>query len=132
MSKQQWVAIIDDDDSLRTSLVRIVEFSGFRARGFSSAEEFLCRPAGPEPTCIVLDIHLGAGLNGFALQERLQADGRAPPIIFMSGEAEPLPGLAADFLRKPFAADELIVRVRRHVLGELGATPPRSDIAEGS
>jgi FixJ family two-component response regulator len=132
MSKQQWVAIIDDDDSFRTSLVRIVELSGIHARGFSSAEEYLSRPADTEPTCIVLDIHLGAGLNGFALQERLESEGRARPIIFMSGEAAPLPGLAADFLRKPFAADELIVRVRRHLLGELGATPPQSDIAEGS
>ena len=128
MSEQQWVAIIEDDESLRASIARVLRVVGIPARDFGSAEEFLSRAAGDGPTCIVLDIHLGAGLNGFELRERLESDGELPPIIFMTGHAELLAqtsrdgGAGADFLRKPFDTDELIARVRRHLPRELGAT----------
>jgi FixJ family two-component response regulator len=132
MSEQQWVAIIDDDESLRTSIVRVLRSAGIQASDFDSAEAFLSRAAGSEPTCVVLDIHLGVGLTGFEFQERLESEGRALPIIFVTGEEDfqlPTrrePGAAADYLRKPFGADELIARVRRHLRGDLGATrsPP--------
>jgi len=127
MSEQQWVSVVDDDESLRTALVRLFRSVGILARGFGSAEEFLGRPDGPEPACALLDIHLGTGLNGYELKERLESEGRAPPIVFMTAHAElPMrmlqdPAAVANCLRKPFDKDELLARVRR-ILGAILVT----------
>jgi FixJ family two-component response regulator len=133
LSEPPWVAVVDDDESLRTSLVRLLTAVGIPARGFGSAEEFLRRPDGPDPACAVLDIQLGAGLNGYELKERLESEGSALPIIFMTGQAElPMsmkrdPGALASCLRKPFDRDELIAQVRP-LLGELTGTRPEYTI----
>src|SRR5690349_14778072 len=127
MSEQQWVSVVDDDESLRTALVRLLRSVGIHARGFGSAEEFLGRADGPEPACALLDIHLGTGMNGYELKEQLESEGRAPPIVFMTAHAElPMrmlqdPDAVANCLRKPFDKDELLARVRR-VLGAILVT----------
>ena len=119
MSEQKWVSVVDDDESLRTALVRLLRSVGIHARGFGSAEEFLGRADGPAPACALLDIHLGTGLNGYELKERLESEGRAPPIVFMTAHAElPMrmlqdPDAVANCLRKPFDKDDLLARVRR-------------------
>ena len=122
MSEQPWVSVIDDDESVRAALVRLLRSVGILARSFRSAEEFLGHVDGPGPACAVVDIQMGEGLNGYELKERLESDGRALPIIFMTAHAE-LPvrmlqdsGAVANCLRKPFKKDELLARVRR-VLG---------------
>jgi FixJ family two-component response regulator len=114
------VAIIDDDASVRRALSRILLSVGIPARSFGSAEEYLARARDPEPRCILLDVQLGRGLNGFQLKERLEAGGAAPPIILMTGQADvPLPGAGecgeVNALRKPFPAERLIECVRRHL-----------------
>ena len=59
------------------------------------------------------------GLTGYELKERLESEGRALPIIFMTAHSE-LPvrmsqdaEAVANCLRKPFGEDELLARVRR-------------------
>ena len=122
MSEQQWVSVVDDDESLRAAVVRLLRSVGILARAFSSAEEFLERTDGALPACAVVDVHLGLGLNGYELKERLESEGRAPPIIFMTAHAD-LPirmledtAAVASCLRKPFDKDDLLARVRR-ILG---------------
>ena len=127
MSEQPWVSVIDDDESLRAALVLLLRSAGIHARGFGSAEEFLGRADGPEPNCAVLDVHLGTGLTDYELKERLESEGRALPIIFMTAHSE-LPmrmhqdsDAMANCLRKPFGKDELLARVRR-ILGAVLVT----------
>jgi FixJ family two-component response regulator len=117
MSAQQWVAVIDDHESLRASIVRLLRTADVDARGFGSAEEFLGRAEGSAPACAVVDVYLGVGLNGYELGERLQRDGRALPIVFMTAQAE-LPvrmqedeAAVATCLRKPFSREALIARL---------------------
>lgn len=123
MCEPSWVAIIDDDESVRTSLARLLRCAGIAAVAIDSAETFLDRSAGSEPACILLDVHLGAGLNGLEFRERLRSTGRSLPIVFMTGMPEgPLPRAlsedgAVDVLCKPFEADDVLARVRRHVYG---------------
>ena len=113
-----WVAIIDDDASVRLSLARLFRAHGIQAAAFGSAEEFLQHPEDRRPGCILLDVQLIGGLSGPDLQERLSSDGVALPIIFMTGQDEIRPALLARFpdlhssLRKPFDTDGLIDRIR--------------------
>jgi FixJ family two-component response regulator len=117
MNSRQWVAVIDDDDSLRLSIIRLLRSVDVRARGFNSAEEFLDRADEGPPTCAVVDLYLGTGLNGYELKERLERDGRALPIVFMTAHTE-LPirmqedeDALANCLRKPFSTDDLLARL---------------------
>ena len=118
---QQWVAIVDDDESIRTSLSRMLRINGFQVRTFCSAEDYLSRPESDEPSCMVLDVHLGR-MSGFDLQDRLCEEGRAPPTIFITALAE-IPSSQLEsrsgtcgYLRKPFDTGALLDLVRRHVL----------------
>ena len=120
MSEHQWVSVVDDDESLRAAVVRLFRSVGIVARAFGSAEEFLDRTNGPEPACALVDIQLGeGGLNGYELKERLESEGKALPIIFMTAHPElPIrmlqdPVAMANCLRKPFDTEELLARVRR-------------------
>jgi FixJ family two-component response regulator len=113
---EPWVAIIDDDPSIRCSLSRVFRVDGIRVETFASAEEFLDRTPG-EPQCIVLDVHLG-GLSGFELQDRLTTLGSSTPIIFITAH-EDIPSSrlarragACGYLRKPFDTEALIALVR--------------------
>jgi FixJ family two-component response regulator len=117
MSARPWVAVIDDHESVRTSIIRLLRSVDVDARGFGSAEEFLDRADGLAPVCAVVDLYLGVGINGYELKERLERDGRALPMIFMTAQAE-LPirmqedeAAVATCLRKPFSPDELIARL---------------------
>lgn len=115
-----WVAIVDDDDSVRRSLRRVLLANGINARAFPSAESYLSQVGTSMPRCMVLDVQLG-GLTGFELQERLRHEGRDPPIVFITGmvgvEAEQLVARsgAGGHLRKPFDMRRLLELVRRHV-----------------
>lgn len=117
MSGRQWVAVIDDDDSLRRSIIRLLKSVGIDAHGFSSAEDFLDRPEGPEPSCAVVDLYLGHGMNGYELKERLDADKSTLPIIFMTAQVELPVRMMADqeamssIMRKPFRKEELLARL---------------------
>lgn len=115
-----WVAIVDDDESIRHSLTRVFRIHGLSARTFASAEEYLDRDTAAEPSCIVLDVHL-PGLSGFDLKDRLDARGNTAPIIFITALDEmTLSQLARrserpEYLRKPFDTGDLIALVRQHV-----------------
>jgi FixJ family two-component response regulator len=113
-----WVAIVDDDESLRRCLSRVFAANGISARTFGSAESYLSQVGAGVPRCMVLDVHLG-GINGFELQDRLRDEGRDPPIVFITGMLDVAEHLAArsvggSHLRKPFDMVSLLELVRRH------------------
>jgi FixJ family two-component response regulator len=114
------IFIIDDDESVRRALGRLFRSAGLTAETFATAEEFLRHPERPEPGCLVLDLHL-PGLCGLSLQERLKAEGRCVPIVFISGDTDErareraLRAGAVAFLQKPFEEQELLDAVRRAV-----------------
>jgi FixJ family two-component response regulator len=112
-----WVGIVDDDDSIRRSLARVFRINGITARTFASAEEFLSFCCDEdEPLCLVLDVQLG-GMSGFELKDRLHANGRTAPIIFITALEEipsaELEGRSSShgYLRKPFDTAALLALV---------------------
>ena len=115
-----WVAVIDDDASIRRSLSRLFRIHGIAARTFASAEEYLGRESCVEPRCLVVDVNLG-GMSGFDLRDRLDADEKTTPIIFITAMEEvgsaQLRGRSEPHacLRKPFDTKALIELVHLHV-----------------
>ncbi len=106
------IAVVEDDESLRSALGRALATSGLESSQFASAEDFLRVPAGTFD-CAVLDIHLG-GMSGLELHQRLKQSGVGLPVIFITSYDEPdlcaraLEMGCADFLRKPFATRVLL------------------------
>jgi FixJ family two-component response regulator len=109
------IAIVDDDASIRRSLLRVVQSAGYQGETFASAREFLDWLPRNQAACLVLDVHM-TEMNGFDLQERL-----AVPIIFITAHDD-LSTLerigksgAAGHLRKPFDPPAVLNAIRRAV-----------------
>lgn len=107
------VYLIDDDNSMRDSLARMLRDVGYSIQDFESATSFLQNSLPVAPAVIVLDMQM-PDVNGLDLMERLEKLGRKTPIVFLSGQSHPqqiVKGLkkgALDFLFKPFNIDELL------------------------
>jgi FixJ family two-component response regulator len=113
------VCVIDDDISVRESLDLLIRSSGWQSEGFGSAEEFLCRPRGCAPCCVVLDLTL-PGLSGLELQKQLA--GRPDlPIIVITGHTDvpttvqAMKAGAVEFLTKPIRTELLVEAMREAI-----------------
>jgi FixJ family two-component response regulator len=110
------VAIIDDHQSMRSCLARVMRMEGIRAVVFSSAEQYLDHTEATAPCCLVLDMQL-LGMSGLELAEFLQHERPPlPPTIFISAHEDLLASLdcrhlAHGRLRKPFEIDALLTLV---------------------
>ena len=78
------VFMIDDDQSVRKSLERLLGAARYKTELFTSASEFLSRSAHPGPSCIVIDVRM-PGLNGIDFQNVLIENNRAEHLIFITG-----------------------------------------------
>lgn len=127
------VYIIDDDASVRRATGRLLETAGCDVVLCESASEFLSLPAIRRPTCLVLDISM-PGLTGFDLQEALEAQGRALPIVFVTGIADEsvvarAHAVGAAFFLKPVSQCELLDAVGKAIADDsawLSAHPGRA------
>jgi FixJ family two-component response regulator len=114
------VFVVDDEPSVRKSLTRVLEASGYVVEAFASGREFLAREPHPGPCCLLLDVRM-PGLTGLELQERLVAGGRRMSIVFVTGHVDvpksvkAMKGGAVDLLTKPVDAKDLIAAVQRSV-----------------
>ncbi len=113
---QSVVFVVDDEDTVRRSLERLLRANGHNVETYSTAAEFLSRPDPGIPCCLLLDIRMPI-LTGLDVQRAMNDDGRALPIIFMTGFADVeicvlgMKAGAADFLMKPFDEDQLLEAV---------------------
>jgi FixJ family two-component response regulator len=107
------IAVVDDDDSVRTALESLLRSNGYKARTYCSALEFLNANACTEIHCLISDIQM-PGMSGVEMYEQLIAMGIHIPTIFITaypGMAPPLggdtPGPVA-CLPKPCEANKLL------------------------
>ena len=116
MTKVGHIYLIDDDESMRISLSRMLRELGYLVEDYASASLFLEKSVPVSPAVILLDMQM-PDMTGLDLQERLLKFGRKTPIIFVSGQSHPhqiVQGLkkgAVDFLFKPFNLEELLKAV---------------------
>ena len=116
MTKVGHIYLIDDDESMRTSLSRMLKDVGYIVEDFSSAVTFLEYSVPVAPAVILLDMQM-PDMTGLDLQEKLVQLGRKTPIVFVSGQSHPhqivksLKRGAVDFLFKPFNLEDLLKAV---------------------
>jgi FixJ family two-component response regulator len=112
------VCVVDDDQSVRRGLGRLLQSAGYAAETFSSAEDYLAREIFEGSICLVLDVRM-PGLKGPGLQEALEKRGACEQIVFLTGHGDvptatrAMKKGAVDFLTKPFDDEELILAVKR-------------------
>src|SRR5262249_36867208 len=107
------ISIVDDDASVREATRALVRSLGHSAATFASAEEFLRSDRLHETSCLITDVQM-SGMDGIALQDRLNAAGPHCPVIVVT--ASPDAGLrarayaagAVGVLGKPFSDETLI------------------------
>jgi FixJ family two-component response regulator len=112
------VFVIDDDQSVRKSLQRLLDAANYKTALFNSASDFLQRLAYPGPSCIIIDVRM-PGLTGMDLQKALINSGRDEQLVFITAHgdipmcAQAMKAGAVDFLPKPFKPKQLLESVER-------------------
>jgi FixJ family two-component response regulator len=111
------VAVVDDDESYRAALKRLLRSEGFPVQSFASAEDFLNSGKQYGTGCLIADIRM-PGMSGLDLQAKLDADHCPIPTIFISAHGDEkmrlqaMRGGAVKFLAKPFDDAILLETVR--------------------
>ena len=111
------VAVVDDDESVRKALQRLLRASDLEADTFASAEDFLASlPQATLPDCLVLDLQMPC-TGGLDLQRQLVRAGSQVPTVVITGHDEPgmqarcLAAGASAYLRKPLEAGTLLAAI---------------------
>jgi FixJ family two-component response regulator len=116
-STTKLVAIVDDDESMRSALQGLLKVAGLPAQAFASAEEFLKSGQQHQTACLIADIRM-PGMSGLELQAHLNADRCRIPTIFITAHGDEKMRLhalregAVEFLSKPFDDEALLESVR--------------------
>ena len=82
------IAIVDDEDSVRKAIQRLLRSAGMDVQPFASGAEFLDAVLGNPPECLVLDLHM-PGVNGFDVQEWLAGTTIRLPMVVITGHDTP-------------------------------------------
>jgi FixJ family two-component response regulator len=112
------IAVVDDDESVRKALKRLLRAANLDATTFASGRDFLNSLAAQLPDCVVLDLHM-PGMSGMDVQQQLAGSGLRLPVVIITGHDEPetrsrcLSAGAAAYLRKPLDDETLLDAIHR-------------------
>src|ERR1700730_2208574 len=115
--KTKLVAIVDDDDLMRSALQGMLKSVGLQSQAFASAEEFLKSGRQEQTACLIADVRM-PGMSGLELQATLNAEHYRIPTIFITAHGDmgirmqALGAGAVEFLAKPFDDEILLESVR--------------------
>jgi two-component system response regulator FixJ len=115
-ARKPTVYIVDDDQSVRSSLEWLLQSVGHATASFASGREFLAEVTEDVPGCLLLDVRMPQ-LGGFELQSRLREMRFSLPIIFLTGHGDipmtvrALKNGAFEFVEKPYNDQSLIDKV---------------------
>jgi FixJ family two-component response regulator len=110
------IVVLDDDLSVRESLVGLFRSVGLRATAFASVDDVARGNAMDQASCLVLDIRM-PGMDGLTFQQYLLSTDQNIPLIFMTGygdvpmTVQAMKGGAIDFLPKPFDESAMLEAV---------------------
>ena len=110
------IAVVDDEESVRLALARMLRASSFEVTTFGSGEDFLDSLKSVMPDCVVLDFQM-PGLTGRDVQRALSTQKLPLPIIIVTAHDQPslrekvLADGAVAYFTKPLRRDTLIAAV---------------------
>ena len=113
MSEKILISIVDDDQSFRDSMRRLLKSLGYAVAAFPSAAEFLASPKLAATACLVADVHMPA-ITGVELYRHLIETGHAIPTILVTAYPddsvqERMLALGVEcYLRKPLEEHHLL------------------------
>ena len=119
------ILLVEDEPDLVLIIRNTLTGQGFNVRTAMDGEEGLRMFYAEKPDVLVADVMMPK-MDGFTLVKRMRAEGCRAPVLFLTARSateDVVKGFSVggnDFLRKPFALDELIVRLQA-LLGRLGA-----------
>jgi two-component system OmpR family response regulator len=118
MSTGKLVAVVEDDVAIRDNYLAGLRRQGYRVVGYGSRQEALAGFASRFPDLVIIDVTLGAEVEGgFELCRELRARSAQLPIIFLTAresEIDAVSGLrlgADDYLTKRTSLEHLLARV---------------------
>jgi FixJ family two-component response regulator len=126
--------VVDDDQSVRVAVKRLVTSIGVRVEAFATAREFLQFNRPDAPSCLILDVCM-PDLSGLDLQRLLTEKNIHIPIIFLTNYGDipmsvsALKAGAVDFLTKPFRNQDLLEAVRQGIIKDSKLWQERGEIA---
>lgn len=100
------IAVVDDEDSVRRALERLLRSAGMSVETFATGVDFLSAMDARRLDCVVLDLHMPR-VSGFDVQQQLARLGYSIPVVVITGHDTPesrcraLAGGAATYLLKP-------------------------------
>ncbi|MGO9987347.1 MAG: response regulator transcription factor [Steroidobacteraceae bacterium] len=95
------IAVVDDEESVRRAVVRLLHAAGYAARGFSSGDEFMKAWQSDTPQCVLLDLQM-PGLSGTDVLRALKRAGARFPVIIIT--AHDASGVREECMREGAAA----------------------------
>lgn len=122
--KPPTIHLVDDDDSFRRAVSRLLVAAGFAVEAHASAAEFLLARPGEDPGCVLLDVEM-PGFGGLDLQVALARQGVSLPIVFVTAHGDipmavqAVKAGAVDFLTKPVRQEALLQAVRSALARDL-------------
>jgi len=111
------IAVVDDEESVRKALGRLIGSAGFDVLTFASGVEFLSAARELSPQCVVLDVRM-PHMDGFELQQALLRGDRPVPVVVITGDDSPecraraLRHGARAYLRKPVDGAQLLEAIQ--------------------
>lgn len=129
------VFVVDDDESVRESLVSLIRSVGLRVETFASAQQFLASPRAGVPSCLVLDVKM-PGISGLDLQQRMAEVNIEIPIVFITGHGDiptsvrAMKAGAVEFLTKPFRDQDLLDAIEQTLERDRAALRQQAEMAE--
>jgi FixJ family two-component response regulator len=125
VSEKPIVHVVDDDDSLRKAVTRLLRAAGYDVRAYASAGEFvLASRENNRRGCVLLDVRM-PGPSGLDLQEALAREEEPLPVVFLTAYGDvptsvrAMKAGAVDFLTKPIKRDMLLSAVRTALARDL-------------
>ncbi len=132
---QPVVYVVDDDASVRRSLMNLLRSVGFQVEAFTAAQAYLESPQSDVPGCLVLDVRL-PGMSGLDLQREMAKISAPRPIVFITGHGDipmavqAIKGGAVEFLTKPFREQDLLDAIRRAIDLDRHMRRARADLSD--
>jgi FixJ family two-component response regulator len=129
------IHVVDDDESFRKAVMRLLRAADYETRGYASAAEFLAAKPGGEPGCALLDVRM-PGPSGLDLQQALARMENPLPVIFLTGHGDipitvhAMKAGAVDFLTKPVPRAALFDAVQRALVRDTADRAARSQQRE--